>query len=241
MVELPSPAGIAGIAKRPRWPVHPATAFAVALIGLVVVAVISFLLPKRHPHGLPDDAALRAAEADVSGRVSVRTNALRWRAELLGGEPPNRAADRVMLERVASARERLRNAQHRGDARVLAARAALDLAAHDYPHALARYRRACELSPHYGEGRLGAGVALALEADRTPDPFQARSLRLQAVAQFAMVDSLDPEYPLALYDRARVLRDLGLEREARFWGSRAAAAEPSSRWAEALQRDSLAN
>jgi len=241
MSEIPSPASAAGNAKRPRWPVHPAAAFAVALIGLLVVAVISFYVPKHHPHGLPDDAALRAAEADVSGRVTVRTNVLRWRAELLGGEPANRAADRAMLELVASARERLRNAQHRGDARVLAARAALDLAAHDFQSAIGRYRRACELSPHYGEGRLGAGVALALEADRTPEPFQSRSLRLQAVAQFAMVDSLDPEYPLALYDRARVLRDLGREREARFWGRRAAAAEPSSPWAEALRSDSLAN
>jgi len=241
MAELPSPAGAAGSAKRPLWPVPPVVAFAVALAGLVAVAVISFFLPKHHPHGLPDDDALRAAAADVSGHVSVRTNMLRWRAELLGGEPPNRAADRAMLERVASARERLRNAQHRGDARVLAARAALDLAVHDFPSALARYRRACELSPHYGEGRLGAGVALALEADRTPEPWQSRSLRLQAVAQFAMVDSLDPEYPLALYDRARVLRDLGHEREARFWGTRAAAAEPSGPWAEALHRDSLSN
>lgn len=241
MVELPSPAGDAGNTKRQRWPVHPAVMFAVALVGLLAVAVIAFVLPKRHPHGLPDDAALRAAAAEVSGRVSVRTNVLRWRAELLGGEPPNRAADRAMLERVASARELLRNAQHRGDARVLAARAALDLAAHDFPRAISRYQRACELEPHYGEGRLGAGVALALEADRTPEPWQSRSLRLQAVAQFAMVDSLEPEYPLALYDRARVLRELGMEREARFWGTRAAAAEPSSHWAQALQRDSLVN
>jgi len=241
MAEIPSPAGDAGNTKRPLWPVHPAAAFAVALVGLLVVAVIAFFLPKRHPRGLPDDAALRSAALDVSGLVSVRTNALRWRAELLGGEPANRAADRAMLERVAAARERLRNAQHRGDARVLAARAALDLAAHDFPRAISRYRRACELEPHYGEGRLGAGVALALEADRTPEPFQSRSLRLQAVAQFAMVDSLDREYPLALYDRARVLRELGREREARFWGTRAAAAEPAGPWAEALRRDSLAN
>src|SRR5678809_881943 len=84
MPELPSPAGVAGIAKRPLWPVPPVVAFAVALTGLLVVAVISFFLPKHHPHGLPEDAALRAAEADVSGRVSVRTNMLRWRAELLG-------------------------------------------------------------------------------------------------------------------------------------------------------------
>lgn len=241
MAELPSPAGDAGNAKRPRWPVHPAAAFGIALAGLLAVALISFVLPKHHPHGLPEDAALRAAALDVSGLVSVRTNELRWRAELLGGEPANRAADRAMLERVASASARLRNAQHRGDARVLAARAALDLAAHDFPRALARYRRACELSPHYGEGRLGAGVALALEADRTPEPWQSRSLRLQAVAQFAMVDSLDPEYPLALYDRARVLRELGDEREARYWGKRAAAAEPSGRWAESLRRDGLVN
>ena len=102
------------------------------------------------------------------------------------------------------------------------------MVAHDYARAIARYRRACELSPHYGEGRLGAGVALALEAERTDEPWQARALRLQAIAQFAMVDSLDEEYALALYDRARVLADVGRTAEARFWARRAVAVDPAN-------------
>lgn len=240
MAEVPLPPPVAEFERRLRWRILPTLLFIVALVGLLALAVISLVLPKRHPSGLPDDAAVLAAAADVAGRVSVRTNEMRWRASLLGGEPPNRAPDRAMLERVVHARERLRGARHGGDARVLAARAALDLAAHDYPRAIARYRRACELAPHFGEGRLGAGVALALEADRTAEPWQARALRLQAAAEFAMVDSLDEEYPLALYDRARVLRELGREAEARFWAARAVAVEPAGRWAEALRRDGLA-
>lgn len=226
--------------RRLRWRVLPTAAFVAALTGLLAMAIVSLVLPRRNPRGLPDDPAVAAAAAAVAGRVSVGTNELRWRAALLGGEPANRAADRAMLERVGIARAQLATARHRGDARVLAALAALDLAAHDYPRAIARYRRACELAPHFGEGRLGAGVALALEADRTAEPWQARSLWLQAAAQFAMVDSLDAEYPLAVHDRARVLRSLGREREAKFWAARAIALEPAGRWSEALRRDGFA-
>jgi tetratricopeptide (TPR) repeat protein len=236
----PDPAAdMARLEKGLGWRLLPTVVFIGALAVLLVAAVVSLVAPKRHPRGLPDDPDVIAAAADVAGRVSVRTNALRWRAALLGGEPANAAPDRAMLERVAGARERLRGARHGGDARVLAARAALDLAAHDFTAAIRRYRRACELAPHFGEGRLGAGVALALEADRTSEPWQARALRLQAAAQFAMVDSLDAEYALALYDRARVLRDVGREAEARFWAARAAAAEPGGPWSEALRRDGL--
>jgi tetratricopeptide (TPR) repeat protein len=237
MTEIPLPPPVAEFERRLRWRVLPTVAFIAALTGLLAMAIVSLVIPKRNPRGLPDDPAVAAAAAEVAGRVSVSTHELRWRAALLGGEPANRAPDRAMLERVHVARARLEGARHRGDARVLAALAALDLAAHDYPRATARYRRACELAPHFGEGRLGAGVALALEADRTADPWQARSLWLQAAAQFAMVDSLDAEYPHALYDRARVLRSLGREPEARFWAARAIALDPAGGWSEALRRD----
>ena len=237
MTEFPLPPPVAEFEKRLRWRVLPTVMFIAALTSLLVMAVVSLVIPKRNPRGLPDDPAVIAASAEVAGRVSVRTNELRWRSALLGGEPANGSADHAMLERVRLARERLGDARHRGDARVLAALAALDLAAHDYPRAIARDRRACELAPHFGEGRLGAGVALALEADRTSEPWQARSLWLQAAAQFAMVDSLDEEYPLALYDRARVLRSLGREAEAKFWAARATALDPTGPWSEALRRD----
>lgn len=241
MTDAPLPPPVAEIEKRLRWRVLPTVVFIAVLVALLVLAIVSLVLPKRNPRGLPDDPAVIAASAEVAGRVSVRTNELRWRAALLGGEPANDAADRAMLERVNAARAKLVGARNRNDARVLAALAALDLAAHDFPRAIARYRRACELAPHFGEGRLGAGVALTLEADRTAEPWEARTLWLQAAAQFAMVDSLDEEYPLALYDRARVLRSLGREREARFWAARAVARDPAGPWSEALRRDGFAD
>ena len=143
-----------------------------------------------------------------------------------------------MLELAAAARPVLEQVhrRHRDDPRALAALAALDLVRHDYGHAAGRYRRACELAPHYGEGRLGAGVALALEADRTPEAWQSRALRLQAIAQFAMVDSLDAEYPMALYDRARVLADAGNAPEAAFWTARYRTLDDTSAWSRALPR-----
>ena len=241
MSEIPLPPPVVEFEKRLRWRVLPTVAFIAALAVLLAMAVISLVVPKRNPRGLPDDPAAVAAAAEVAGRVSVRTNELRWSAALLGGEPVNDAPDRAMLERVRVARERLGEVRRPDGARLLAALAALDLAAHDYPRAIARYRRACELAPHFGEGRLGAGVALALEADRTAEPWQARALWLQAAAQFAMVDSLDAEYPLALYDRARVLRSLGREAEAKFWAARAVARDPSGPWSEALRRDGFTN
>jgi tetratricopeptide (TPR) repeat protein len=239
MTEIPLPPPVAEFEKRLRWRVLPTIAFIAALTALLAIAVVSLVVPRKNPRGLPDDAAAAAASAEVAGRVNVRTNELRWRAALLGGEPANASPDPAMLERVRLAREHLAGVKRGGDARVLAALAALDLAVHDYPRAISRYRRACELAPHFGEGRLGAGVALALEADRTAEPLQARALWLQAVAQFAMVDSLDAEYPLALHDRARVLRSLGREREAKFWAARAAALDPTGPWTEALRRDGL--
>ncbi len=240
MAESPLPPPIAGIEKRLRWRVLPTVVFVAVLAALLVLGIVSLVLPKQNPRGLPEGPAARAAADGVAG-VSVRTNELRWHAALLGGEPVNDAPDRAMLARVARARARLDSLGRGGDARLLAALAALDLAVHDFPRALARYRRACELAPHYGEGRLGAGVALALEADRTAEPGRARALWLEAAAQFAMVDSTQQEYPHALYDRARVLRALGRDREARFWASRAIAREPDGPWSEALRRDGFAD
>jgi hypothetical protein len=114
--------------------------------------------------------------------------------------------------------------------------AALDLAAHDYARAAGRYRRACELAPHYGEGRLGAGVALALAADVTPDPWQSRALRLQAIAEFAMVDSVDLEYPMALFDRALLLHATDRPGEAAFYAARYFALDRAGAHAGALRR-----
>ena len=235
MPPLPEP--VAEFERRLKWRVLPTLLFIALLAGLLAMAVVSLTMQPKHPHGLPDDPDTRAAAAVLAGRVGPETDALRWRAAVLGGETEPRAASMAMHSLVAVARPALEVAhrRHRGDPRALAALAALDVAAHDYARAADRYRRACELAPHYGEGRLGAGVALALAADHTPEPWQSRALRLQAVAQFAMVDSVDDEYLLALYDRALVLTDVGRMREGAFYAARYWARDPAGPHAAALK------
>jgi len=237
-VPVPTSPPVVAIERQLRWRVLPTLMFITCLGLLAVVGWVSLTMAHRHPHGLPDDPDSRAAAALVTGRVSVPTNALRFRSALLGGEPANRAADAAMLLRAKQARARLDavRRRHPGEPRLLAAVAALDLAAHDYARAARRYRRACEMAPHYGEGRLGAGVALALDADRTPEPWQSRALRLQAIAQFAMVDSSDAEYMPALYDRALVLHDVGRQGEAAFYAGRYVARDGGSAWTAALRQ-----
>ena len=112
---------------------------------------------------------------------------------------------------------------------------ALALARHDYTTAANRYREACERSPHYGEGRLGWGVALALEAARTSEPWQRRALQLRAIAQFAAVDAANPEYLPALYNRARLLAEVGRRDEAVTFVARYLAREPEGMWADRLR------
>lgn len=210
--------------------------FGAALAFLLAMVVAALVVKPRHPRGLPDTPEASAASAEVAGRVSVATNELRWSAAVLGGEPVRHAADTEMLAMAARARAQLEPlARHAGaDPRPLAALAALDMAAHDYAHAARRYRRSCELAPRYGEGRLGAGVALALEADRTPEPWQSRALRLQAIAQFAMVDPSEPEHALALFNRVKLLREVDRKAEAERYLARYLALDDTSRWAREL-------
>lgn len=223
--------------RRPGWRLLPSLSFAAFLVLLLAMAIVSLTLQPRHPFGLPDDSDARAAAAVLGGRVSANTDALRWRAAVLGGEPAPHGASGLMRALVAIARPGLEAAhrRHRNDPRALAALAALDMTTHDYARAAGRYRRACEMAPHYGEARLGAGVALALTADHTAELWPSRALRLQAVAQFAMVDSVDAEYPLALYNRAIVLADVGRLGEGAFYASRYLAREPEGPHADALR------
>ncbi len=233
-----TPPPVEEIERRLKWRVLPTLVFIAALLTLLAMGLASFIVKPKHPHGLPDDPDARRAAAVLAGNVTVATNALRYRAAVLGGEVPNRAPDARALALADTARPALEAAhrRHRGDPRTLAALAALDLVRHDYAHAATRFHRACELAPHYAEARLGCGVALALEADRTSEPWQSRALRLQAIAQFAMVDSSQAEYPLALYDRALVLSDAGNAREAAFWAARYRAIDSTTAWSGALPR-----
>ena len=228
---------VAGNKRHLKWRLLPSLSFMAFMVLLLAMAIVSLTMQPRHPHGLPDDSDARAAAAVLAGRVSAGTDALRWRAAVLGGEPGPHAATGFMHALIAIARPGLEAAhrRHRNDPRSLAALAALDMATHEYARAAAHYRRACELAPHYGEARLGAGVALALTADHTPEFWPSRALRLEAVAQFAMVDSVDSEYPLALYDRALVLASVGRTREAGFYAARYLAREPDGPHADALR------
>src|SRR5262249_2309559 len=79
--------------------------------------------------------------------------------------------------------------------------------------------------------------ALALDADRTRDPWPRRSLMLRAIAQFAAVEPGQEEYPQALYDRAHLLHEVGRREEALEFGRRYLAIDPGTAWAAALRRE----
>jgi tetratricopeptide (TPR) repeat protein len=195
-----------------------------------------------HPRGLPADAALLAEARLPDATLGVLLGALRFEAAAFGGTPADGGNDAAALERVATAERVLErwSRRHPAEPRSRAALGALALVRHDYLTAANRYREACERSPHYGEGRLGWGVALALEAQLTSDPWQRRALALRAIAQFAAVDSADPEYLAALYNRARSLAEVGRLPEARTFAARYVAREPQGRWADELRREQLA-
>lgn len=200
-----------------RWRALPAVLFATNLLLLLTAGIVSITMQPRRPSGLPDDAAARVVRDIVGRRIAVATGTLRWQAAVLGGAPvANHSPDAAMLKSVREARSSLEQVakRHPRDPRAQAAIAALQLAVHDHVGAAHRYRAACERAPHYGEGRLGLGVALALLADRTPEIWQARQLRLEAIAQFAAVDAVDSLYTDALHDRALLLAEVGRTQEA---------------------------
>jgi hypothetical protein len=204
-----------------HWPAWPTLLFGVNLTLLLTAGVVSLTMRPHRPQGLPEDAAARVVLNVLGRRIAVATGPLRWQAAVLGGTPvANRAPDAAMLHEVAAARASLEQVarRHPRDPRAQAALGALAMAAHDHAAAARFYRAACERAPHYGEGRLGLGVALALLAERTPELWQARQLRLEAIAQFAAVDAVDPLYDDALHDRALLLAEVGRPAESERFG-----------------------
>lgn len=223
--------------RRLEWSAISTFVFIAILLALLGMGLSSLFMKPWHPVGLGDDPDVVAAAALLAGPASVTTNGLRWSAAALGGEVSDGAPGTDLTRRASAARQKFEaaHARHRRDPRPLAGIAALEMIAHDYAKAAGHYRRACEAAPRYGEGRLGAGVALALQADRTPETWQSRALRLQAIAEFAMVDSTLAEYPLATYNRALVLRDADRPADAAFWAGRYLARDGSSAWAENMR------
>jgi tetratricopeptide (TPR) repeat protein len=225
------------IERRLKWPALPALLFLGLMVILLVVAAWSLWLRPDHPQGLPGDAALLAASGLPDASLGVLAPELRFRAAALGGDVAVHVNDAAALARVAAAEHVLAHwaRRHPGEPRVRAALGALALARHDYADAASHYREACERSPHYGEGRLGWGMALALDAEHTSDPWLHRALALRAIAQFAAVDPTDPVYPHALYDRAHLLNDVGRTNEATDLARRYLAIDPSGPWADRLR------
>ena len=238
---MTSPPPVGELERRLRWPALPALLFLTFLGMLLTLAAVSMWLRPAHPEGLPGDSVLLASAGLPDPTLGVLTGDLRFRAAALGGEPVSHASDADELARARAAEQVLRHwtRRHPGEPRVRAALGALALVRHDYTTATDRYREACERSPHYGEGRLGWGVALALDAERTSEPWHRRELILRAIAQFAAVDAHEPEYLPALYNRTRLLADVGRQREARALAHHYLAADPTSPWAQRLRADLL--
>src|SRR5262245_10713518 len=230
---------VAEIERRIKWPALPALVFLGLMVGLLVLAAPSMWLLPDHPQGLPPDVALLQAAALPDASLGVLAPELRFRASAFGGDVNAHANDATALARIAQAERALAHwaRRHQGEPRARAALGALALARHDYAAAADHYREACERAPHYGEGRLGWGMALALDAGRTRDPWMRRALTLRAIAQFAAVDPTLPEYPHALYDRARLLAEVGRTGEAHAMAARYLALDPSATWAARLRRD----
>jgi tetratricopeptide (TPR) repeat protein len=227
------------IERRIRWPALPALVYLGLMVMLLVLAGVSLWMRPDHPRGLPGDAALLAAVGLPDASLGVLAPDLRFRAASMGGDVSAHANDAAALARIAAAEHALARwaRRHPGEPQVRAALGALALARHDYAAAATHYREACERAPHYAEGRLGWGLALALDAEHTSDPWLRRALTLRAVAQFAAVDASEREYAHALYDRAHLLAEVGRTNEAATLARRYEAIDPNSAWASALRAE----
>ncbi len=220
--------------RRLRWRVAPLLFFLAMMVVLAGVAAVSLLAPRRTVSGIPGDTDAQAAVALMRGQAPAAMGALRFHSELTGEAVPGDSGP--FPATAAEARELLARAQARRplDARLPAAIAHLDLAQRKLASAERGYRGALILAPHYGEARLGLGVALVLRAEGEADPFEQRSLRLQAVAQFAAVKGDDPVYAHALYDRAVLLARVNRRAEAENHANEYLRRYGGDAWAESL-------
>ncbi len=227
----------ATLEQRMNWPALPTILFLTFLAMLLVLAGTSLWMRPQHPAGLPDDAALLAETNLPDAALPVLTNGLRFQSAALGGVPRDEASDATQLARVVQAEPVLLAwaRKHPAEPRVRAALGALALVRHDYTSAADRFKDACERSPHYAEGRLGWGLALALDAERTTDAWQRRALMLRAIAQFAAVDAGEPEYAAASWNRAWLLAESGRRVEAISLARDYLKRDATSAWAEQLR------
>jgi hypothetical protein len=252
-------APVAEIERRLKWRVLAIAGFLAIIASLAVVAALSLLVPPKMLTGLPDDPQVNAARASVHDRLQVRAGELRFSSALTGEAPPELlfgAEQREMVKRATALLERA-YARHRADPRLAAALAHLDLAlaAAQVPDARVtvppeqfaawlrivtraerRYRAVTVQGADVPEARLGLGFTLALEAMAERDPLRARALKLEAIAQWAAVDSRDERALVALYDRALLLAQVERRAEADRVARLYLAQDGTSPWALRLRQ-----
>ena len=226
---------LAEIERRLKWRFAPLLIFAAMMLGLGAVAAVSLTAPIRIVTGVPEDPDARAAFALVRVQPPPGLEGMRFHSELTGDAVPGGA--RLEPRESEKAKALLAAAARRSplDPRLPAAIAHLDLARRRFGEAERGYRHALVLAPHHGEARLGLGVALALRADGDADPMEQRSVRLQALAQFAAVRALDPVHEPALFDRVTLLARVGRREEAMARSREYVARYGSGPWADSLE------
>ena len=220
----------------PRSGAQPVLVFGGLMVMLLALGLYGLLAPIARPSGLPDDPGVNAAREILGGSLPVASHGL-YLVTAFGGESPWVADDSLPMERLAAAHARLVRAaeQNTRDLRILAAMAHVQLSARRWVDAERGYRAVLERAPHYGEARLGFGLALASRTGwEGPHGVadEQRALALRAIAQFANVDRDDAAYGAALYDRAVMLWAVGRGHEAAGLLSEALRERPSGLWAE---------
>lgn len=214
------------------WSRSATLLFAALLLGLLALALWSWLAPVEHPRGLPDDPDVAAARELMTDGLPLSVPDLVL-ATSIAGESRWIAPDSVAEGRLAAARDRLTRAagRHPDDVRIDVAIAHLELAARRLDDAIPRYRESLDRFPRYGEARLGLGVALITQGVFDLDPDLGRARAFEALGQFANIDRGDPAYEAALYDRVVVLGRVGRVREASRLLRRELDANPGGAWA----------
>ena len=217
----------------------PMAVFLAMLASLLAVAGVSLFMPRTMVEGMPRDPSARAARDLLIGQVMPPGDGLRFRSAFLGELPSDghpHLPDPALIARAEALLSRAREA-HPLEPRVVAALGHLELARRHLERASRLYRHAIELRAHCSEARLGLGVALALESERSADAFRRRDLALEALAQFMAVPA-ESELALdALYDRAMLLARVGRAAEARRVAERYLALDPASPWAGRLRAE----
>jgi tetratricopeptide (TPR) repeat protein len=224
-------------ASAPAWWRSATLLFVTLLLGLLTFGLWGWLAPVDRPHGLPADRDVAAAQDLLTGGLPLALPDLIL-ATTLAGESRWIPPDSLPVARLAAAHERLLRAagRHADDPRITVSIAHLELAGLRTDRAIQHYREALDRSPHYGEARLGLGIALTAGSLVDSDPERGRVRALEALGQFANVDAADPAHAAALYNRALLLSRVGRTAEAIQLLQHELAVRPSGPWAARYQR-----